>query len=1423
MKYIYRLIVFIFIIVIPYTAVAQTMVGPTQNTQESGFQQTMTAIASQVFTFNNPVSLKEPRDSFKAAENPVFTLSIPEKIPDGIGEVKVNEWQTGNEQIQVELTNLENEATMAATIKKVDEGKFEVIAEKGKEWVPGSYHLEISAKETFFYTRDLSQDFSWGVLAINTNKSIYTPGETAKLAFGVIDEKGHTLCHEDLSLIIRAPDGKITNLSTQNGGIRESGECSGDSVTILPDYLAQYKTAGTGKYQMTLTGTNDNGTHTITDYFEVRDNPDFDIERTKFPTRVYPISAYDVEIKVKANKDYTGPVTEIVPKAFLIENISGNGTIEVVQPKIATMAAEVLEQDTEAYKNIESRSKLMYEEKGLEGIVDKTPTPITWNVNWKAGETHTLSYRINFPVVSPEFFLIGPLSVGDFAEIRQWQVANDAARTWDGGGADENWNTPGNWSSNLVPGSSDSATFNGTSTKNCTINISITVNSLSLDTNYTGTVTQASTNTITTDNTGGFNMNDGTFAGGSGDISIEGSGDFTMTSGVFTNTSGVMWTDTGGFTVSGGTYNHNNGTVAFWGSMTITGTFTQYNATFIGDAFLSYTYTLASTTNMTVTNTLDFDAEANATCTISGTGIVSLQGNLTMSDTLGCSGTGTVEFSGSGTQTISGGSTSKCMPTLSMNKSGGTVTMNSDLCVRGNVSYTQGPNITGSSYTMYVYTNGSNKTISGGPFYVPNLQFSADAFLHGEFNFQTGARFGALGTLTLNTVTNGDCILNGPGQVEAQGTLVTSGSSCSGTADVAITGSGSPTITDSVSGFPGDLIIDTDAASVTSITSSIVLSTEDLIIRSGKLNAAGKTITLSSSTLQLETNGTIQVNGNESTIPTPSSNTGTVELVGTSTYTSLPFGTTYYGIRVNGTGTYSPASNLILNGSFTMVQGTFNAPSNLSIGGDITLTGGTFNIGSNTITIINSVATSTLNDSITFYNLVVSGGNKTIILDDTQTFAVSNSLSINASAEAPVYMESLTPGVQATFDVTYASPQLSGVVPTDIDSCGGYIIYVTQGGSGGNVSCWSFSPPGYYDPAWTVRKKIVFDADRVSSGPHTNFPALITFSADSSLNDNAQADGDDILFTDANGTTLLDFEIESYSTGTLVAWVLVPTLSSTIDTTIYMYYGNAAAASSLESAANTWDEYIGVWHMDEDPSGAAPQLVDWTGNGHNGTSGGTMTSGDEVAGKIGNAIDFDGSNDYFNTADTTHLDTIDTAISVSAWVTDNGNNSGWRGIINRPVSSSNSEHWALHYFDNEPFGGVRTGTDSSSGLDVFGTETNSVWAYYTLTWNGTTVTFYRNGAFVASDTVTGTIPDDTVGVDMCSNVNTGARGEYCVAILDEMRLTNVSRSAGWILTEYNNQDSPSTFYTATTATEGDNRVKIYGGTKINTGVRIDLD
>ncbi|MGQ0790932.1 MAG: S8 family peptidase, partial [Nitrosopumilaceae archaeon] len=88
-------------------------------------------------------------------------------------------------------------------------------------------------------------------------------------------------------------------------------------------------------------------------------------------------------------------------------------------------------------------------------------------------------------------------------------------------------------------------------------------------------------------------------------------------------------------------------------------------------------------------------------------------------------------------------------------------------------------------------------------------------------------------------------------------------------------------------------------------------------------------------------------------------------------------------------------------------------------------------------------------------------------------------------------------------------------------------------------------PPGvpWFDPSWQFRKQITIDHTKVAA-TLTDFPALVSIT-DANLLASAQADGDDILFTSADGTTKLSHEIESWNDtpGKLASWVKVPNLS----------------------------------------------------------------------------------------------------------------------------------------------------------------------------------------------------------------------------------------------------------------------------------------
>jgi archaellum component FlaF (FlaF/FlaG flagellin family) len=83
------------------------------------------------------------------------------------------------------------------------------------------------------------------------------------------------------------------------------------------------------------------------------------------------------------------------------------------------------------------------------------------------------------------------------------------------------------------------------------------------------------------------------------------------------------------------------------------------------------------------------------------------------------------------------------------------------------------------------------------------------------------------------------------------------------------------------------------------------------------------------------------------------------------------------------------------------------------------------------------------------------------------------------------------------------------------------------------------------------------------------------------------------------------------------------------------------------------------------------------------------------------------------------------------------------------------------------------------------TSIDTNWHYVTLTYDGTDIKIYKDGAFQANTSRTGSIPTSTDTLELGRNLS---------GWLDEIRVSSTARSANWINTTYANQNSPSTFY-----------------------------
>lgn len=325
---------------------------------------------------------------------------------------------------------------------------------------------------------------------------------------------------------------------------------------------------------------------------------------------------------------------------------------------------------------------------------------------------------------------------------------------------------------------------------------------------------------------------------------------------------------------------------------------------------------------------------------------------------------------------------------------------------------------------------------------------------------------------------------------------------------------------------------------------------------------------------------------------------------------------------------------------------------------------------------------------------------------------------------------------------------------------------------------------------WNYRKAITIDYTKVSNTDQSDFPVLVSLITDSNLVSGAQGDGDDILFTSADKTTKLFHEIEKYNstTGELIAWVKIPTLSSTVDTVIYMYYGNASATDQADST-NVWDaNYSAVWHL---PNGTTLGALDSTSNANNGT----ITGPTATAGKIDGAANYDGATSRFISTPRINMPTGNSDYTTSVWVYLNPSS------IKRKIFSygaaANYQFYGLGITSSDYVEIGHWANDWTSTVLI----PENTWTHITNVYTGSnrTDSIYINGTFVQSHV--GLANNNLVATNSyIGRYFTSAESSW-IGKIDDLRFSKTTRSVDWIKTEYNNQLTPSTFYKSIGAQE----------------------
>jgi len=380
----------------------------------------------------------------------------------------------------------------------------------------------------------------------------------------------------------------------------------------------------------------------------------------------------------------------------------------------------------------------------------------------------------------------------------------------------------------------------------------------------------------------------------------------------------------------------------------------------------------------------------------------------------------------------------------------------------------------------------------------------------------------------------------------------------------------------------------------------------------------------------------------------------------------------------------------------------------------------------------------------------------------------------------------------------------------------------------------------WYHDSWEFRKNITLSLNTATgvNSDLTDFPVLISFT-DTDLIQTNESQGRDFVFTESDGTTVLSHEIEKFdnTTGEVIAWVKLPTMSASSTTEIYMYYkGDTIGFDS----ADVWnDDYVLVWHLNQTSTGTVGEFHDSTSNGNDGRGGGGNKVGYNAAriphltdGQIGNGQEFKGpttTGSGEGTGDMIWTHSLiqgmpSRDVTIELWVGDITNSPGTGSNYNDMVGFCTthttqlknqwSNHLVLWKAKDITMAAKRQHYVSNVGINVEGnnaasfTNWNHIVAVYNMKDADGTVgasNLYVNGVLAASQTksqndnvvlrttdlrmVLGGDIDGASG-NNCAKVNNELKGK-----VDELRISSGLRTADYAAATYYNQADPDTYTT----------------------------
>ena len=325
---------------------------------------------------------------------------------------------------------------------------------------------------------------------------------------------------------------------------------------------------------------------------------------------------------------------------------------------------------------------------------------------------------------------------------------------------------------------------------------------------------------------------------------------------------------------------------------------------------------------------------------------------------------------------------------------------------------------------------------------------------------------------------------------------------------------------------------------------------------------------------------------------------------------------------------------------------------------------------------------------------------------------------------------------------------------------------------------------------WQFKRKLTFNNATVAENL-VDFPVLVVLSSAKNNIDYSQTQnaGQDLRFTDSDGTTLLAHEIELWDeAGTSYVWVKVPQIdaSSTTDH-IWMFYGNPTAWDG-QNPTGVWSNgFEAVYHLHN-------AFNDSTGIHASGTNSSSTSS----TGRAANGRTFNGSSHFINTNWISNYGAAQD-FTWEGWFKLNTVNSSddILGIEDRATGSpSGKPEIRLSVRDGDSNGEAdmyntwvtpNTGTAYNGDVTITNPD-DGTWHYAVLLRSGSTARLYYDGTQVSSGAVsTNALTFRTtllIGAQWDTATGGSAKRNWFKGDMDEVRTSTTARSAGWVKATY---------------------------------------